>query len=406
MKISEVIPIFVTTRIFNVTKQMLRFEHFSLILFSRKSVRCSFLILLLSFSRVYGQTHAFSGNIGTYPIYLDLTINGDKVTGSYFYKDKLIDISLSGNYKSGMITLITDDENVFPDPERFQFKWPNKIPEGTWTKKGKSLPLKLASLTAKELNSPKCSNPYLANSNVLKQDLTRVKIGLFKLKETDSTRMINGIKVRYFREIHTGINSFRIDSGMVSTQQMNANKFLEFLQISEFLESLDCASYIGATAEIDYTLDDLSVSADFLCFSVFTAYYCGGPHPNEDNYGVNYNLHTQTKITPSDFVLPGKESAFDERVYAYLAKTNPELFDEAERAASGSVYTDCNYHEKDLWRIDYCPFVLTPNGIELLPSFAHFNAYCLDPGWAVIPYSELKDLIKPDFFNKLNKLKP
>ncbi|TSJ47840.1 hypothetical protein [Fluviicola chungangensis] len=381
---------------------------FSLKSFSKRGMLLFCIFFVFTSYSLFGQTHSFNGTIGKYPIYLQFTLNGSNAEGYYFYKNKLIDIPLSGTYKGGLITLHLSDEygTSVEIPETFKFKWPNHVIEGTWTRKEKTTPFKLKPLTPKETGSPKCSNPHLLATDQVIDDLTKVKIGLFKLKETDTLRKINGIKVRYFREITTGIELFRIDSGLVAAKLNDANAYLECMQILEFLESLNCASYSPHGSDFNYSVSNLSVSADFVCFSAFKAFYCGGAHPNEENYGVNYNLNSKEKISFSDFLLPGKEKAFDDCVYRYLAKTNPELFDENERAASSSVYTDCQYHKKELWQITYCDFVLTSEGIKLLPSFPHFAAFCLDPEWAVIPYSELKGLIKPEYYSRLNKLKP
>lgn len=401
----EVIPIFVTTWIFNVTKQMLRYTALSLKSFSKSYRFITIFLFLICSGTIFGQTHSFSGTIGKYPIYFQMTIEGSKVDGVYFYKNKLVDLSLSGTYKSGMITLTSSDEYGadVADPETFKFKWPNKAIQGSWSKKGKQLPLKLNALTAKETGSPKCSNPHLQKSDLA--DLTKVKIGLFRLKEVDSVRYLDHIKIRHFEEVLTGITLFRIDSGMVAGKQKDANSYLEYLQISEFLEALSCAAYSTFGSDYDYGISDLSLSNELMCFSVFKTYFCGGAHPNEENYGVNYNLNTKEKLSASDFVIPEKETAFDDRVYTYLAKVNPELFEEEQRGESSSVYTDCNYHRKDLWQISSCEFVLTSEGIEMLPSFAHYASFCLYPEWAVIPYSELEDFIKPEFFGKLTRLK-
>lgn len=401
----EVIPIFVTTRIFNVTKQMLRHTALSSKNFSGIYRLLSLFIFLISSSQIFGQIHSFSGTIGKYPVYFQMTIEGSNVTGYYFYKNKLTDLPLSGTYKSGMITLKSSDEygGDISEPETFKFKWPNKAPEGSWSKKGKQLGLKLNPLTTKETNSPKCSNPHLVKSDFVKNDLIRVKIGLFRLKEVDSVKTINRIKIRHFEEVLTGIELFRIDSGMVAEKQKDANSYLEYLQISEFLESLSCASYSTYGAEYNFGLTSLSLSTDFLCFSVFKTYYCGGAHPNEDNYAVNYNLNTHETVSWSEYLIPGKETIYDERIYAYLAKSAPEYFDESNSTESADVYVDCNYSQRSLW-VD-CDFVFTADGVKLLPSFAHFAAFCLEPEWAIVPYSELKDLIKPECYHKLTRLK-
>ncbi|WP_294672293.1 hypothetical protein [uncultured Fluviicola sp.] len=367
----------------------------------RKLLLC-FCLVLVSSVRVFGQTHSFSGNIGKYPIYLEFTIDGASVEGYYFYKNKLVDISLSGSHKSGLITLTSKDVygEYAEDPEVFKFKWPGKLIEGTWTYKGKTSSLKLIPLTAKETSSPKCANPYFKKEAADLSDLKKVKIGLFKLKQDGPVTIINTIKIRPFTELLTGIHLFRIDSGMVAEKQKEANLYLEYLQLSEFLTSLECASYSAYGSDYDFSVSNISVSNDLICFSVFTAFYCGGAHPDEMNYGVNFDLSTHQKISPSDYLIEGKDSEFEERIFTYLSRENPGYFD----AELPNDELQCEYNNQELWTVD-CEFTFTVEGLKLLPSFPHYKAPCLDPEWAVIPYSELKTAIKPEFYSKLNKLK-
>ncbi|WP_341901492.1 hypothetical protein [Fluviicola taffensis] len=375
--------------------------------FSKRTVPLLFFLFILCFSKIYGQTHSFSGTIGKYPIYLQMVVDGGRVSGYYFYKNKLIDISLEGTSKSGQVTLKSSDEygQDISDPETFKFKWPNKTIQGTWSQKGKSLPLKLAALTSKETGSPKCSNPYFKKEVYATSDLTKVKVGLFKLKEVNTVQTINHVKIRHFEETNTKITLFRIDSGLVADRQKDANLYLEFLQISECLSSLGCASYSTYGSDYSYSVSDINISNDLISFSVFAAYYCGGAHPEESNYGISYDLTKHQPIKSSDFLIPGKESIYEERVYAYLAKNNPKYFSENNESEEYDANMDCQYFQRELWTAD-CDFVLTSDGIKLLPSFAHYAAPCLEPEWAVIPYSELKDLIKPEYYGKLNQLKP
>lgn len=368
--------------------------------FSKRKLLLSFFLFMTCSTKIWGQTHSFSGTIGKYPIYLQFTLEGSNVEGTYFYKNKLINISLSGNYKSGVIILNSKDAygDTPKNPEVFKFKWPNKVLEGTWTYKGKSTPLKLAALTSKETDNPKCSNPYFKKET--SSDLTKVKVGLFKLKEDGPVRIVNQVKIRQFKEVLTGISLFRIDSGLVSEKQKDANFYLEYLHLSEFLSSLECTS--SSTFGSDYIFDasNIMISNDLVCFSVFVAYFCGGAHPEESSYGVNFNLNTHKKAESSDYLLPGKEAAFEERIFTYLSKKNPGYFD-------GEMVDDdmeCEYNNPELWTAD-CNFVFTAWGVRLFPSFPHYKAPCLEPEWSIIPYSELKDLIKPEYRRILNDLK-
>lgn len=221
------------------------------------------------------------------------------------------------------------------------------------------------------------------------------------MKQDGPVTTVNQVKIRSFTEVLTGISLFRIDSGLVAEKQKDANLYLEYLQLSEFLENLDCASY-SEDGSSNYHFDAfaITVSNAFVGFSVFKSYYCGGAHPDEENYGVNYDLNTKKQIQPGDYLIQGKESTFEERIYTYLSKTYSGYFD-GER---DSDMMDCEYQEKDLWTAD-CKFTFTSEGLKLHPSFSHYKAPCLDPEWAVIPYSELRDLLKPEYLRMVNGLK-
>ena len=386
---------------------MLRLTTLSLESFLQKTQLLFFLLFFCGFHSTYGQTHSFSGTIGKYPVYMQFEVNGSIVDGYYFYKNKLIDISFSGTYKAGLITVKTTDafgEEV-DNPETFKFKWPNKAPEGTWTNKGKSSELKLLPLTAKETGSPKCTNPYLIKEKNSIGSLTKVKIGLFKLKADGEPRVINGFKIRYFTEVNTGISLFRIDSGLVADKLKDANSYLENFHLSEFLQALECASYSSYGSDYNFSADGTTISNDLVSFSVFAAYYCGGAHPDETNYGVNFSFDTHKTIASEDYLLPGKEELFQKQVVACLSKINPEYFDPEAESNPDDLGYDCNYYNSELWTTD-CSFTFTSEGLKLHPSFSHYMAPCLDPEWAVVPYSELKDLIKPEYYSKLIQLKP
>ncbi|MNU78776.1 hypothetical protein D3C71_683730 [compost metagenome] len=364
-------------------------------------------ILSGTFITSFAQTYSFSGTIGKYPICLNLNVSGSKVDGYYFYKNKLIDISFSGTYKAGLITVNTTDAfGEAPEyPETFKFKWPSKTPAGTWINNGKSLELKLLPLTTKETGSPKCSNPYFVKENPDISDLTKVKIGLFKLKEDGKPEMINHIKIRYFTEVNTGINLFRIDSGLVADKQKDANFYLENFHLSEFLEALECASYSTSGSDYNFSTSDIHISNELVCFSVFAGFYCGGAHPDETNYGVNYDLNTHKRITSTDYLIADKDALFQKRIVAYLSKMNPEYFNPDAESNPDDLGYDCKYYNSELWTTD-CSFTFTHEGLRLHPSFSHYMAPCMAPEWAVIPYSELKELIKPEFYSKLKQLKP
>ncbi len=371
--------------------------------YSKRKLLLCFCLFLFSSIRIFGQAHSFSGSIGKYPVYIQFTLEGTKVEGYYFYKNKLIDIYFSGTYKAGLITFKTTDAlgDEIENPETFKFKWPNKAPVGTWTNKGKTSELKLLPLTVKETSSPKWNNSYLVQQMSEISNLQKVKIGLFKLKEDGQPRIINRVKVRYFTEVHSELTFFRIDSGLVANKLNDMNSYLEYFHVSEFLGSLDCGSYSSYGTDYGFDVSNITISNDLICFSVFATFYCGGAHPDEVNYGVNFNLSTHKAIASDDYLLAGKNELFQEQVISYLSKTNPGYFD----SEMSEDDMGCEYNSPELWTTD-CSFTFTDEGLKLHPSFAHYKAPCLDPEWAVVPYSELKDLIKPEYYSKLIKLKP
>ena len=367
---------------------------------------CSLLLILISFAS-HSKDYTYTGSIGEYPIFMAIQIDGSKVIGRYCYKKKLVSIYFSGKLENGNLLLETTNPNdyVIPEerfvPEKFKLRWDPERSLGTWTYEKKTLSVLLIKASEKETNTTKVqNNPFLQKEAYDGYD--QLRIGQFKLKEADSLTSMNHLRVRTFEEVNTKITLFRIDSGLNPASQQTANQYLEHIHIRQFL------SYFGCMAESGDANSAYSESANYeitatntlLSLTVMHYFNCGYPHPDEYNYGINFNLMTQTEIEAKDYLKEGVDEEFQKKVIRYFKKEHPEHFN-----GESDEMMDCGFNEESMWSIN-CQFVFTNNGLKLLPYFGHYRAPCLMPEWTVIPYSELKDLIKPEYWALLNELKP
>ncbi len=85
-------------------------------------------------SDIEAVTNSYEGVIDTYPIHMDLSISGEKATGSYYYDKYKEDISFSGNVKDNFIELTTEN-----GAEKFSGVINGDKIFGVWESNGNSL---------------------------------------------------------------------------------------------------------------------------------------------------------------------------------------------------------------------------------------------------------------------------
>jgi hypothetical protein len=371
-----------------------------------------FFCFILTGNQSLATEYYFKGTIDQFPIYLSLQLDEGTGNGYYFYKKSLHDIPLIA-MTNNKVLIVKTDYSIERSPEEdeyFELVLNGKSATGTWKQGNTIRKVALYPIPENELKSSKITtNPFIRDANY--RVLDKVKIGLFRLDAADSMLLPNGIKIRNFIEKNTGISFFRIDSGWNKQSVQLANQFLESFHVSQFLANYDCSEFRNSSEDYSFEAHDVHVNSEFVSFEVWITYSCGRSHPNEENFGVNFDLKKGQLIDHeqlfSSSVLNEEDTLFETTVYTYLVRSNPNEMIEQSPEGNDDSYLEqeCRYYRKDLWNA-HCSFVLKPEGIHLLPYFPHAEAFCYGTEWSVIPYSEMKELIKQQYLDRLTKMKP
>lgn len=372
------------------------------------------LLSLLVSSLAPAQPLMYKGTVGKLPINLQLSPDGADLSGTYFYQKTIIEIPFNGTKKGTAVELTTysDMEEDASKSEHFHLKAAGTGFKGTWVKNGKTLPVVLTQLTAAELKCPRIENNPLLQT-MEREPISEVKINLFRLKSLDSISYVDHVKLRFFRETHTNLDLFRIDSGLPQAQLDFANQLLERVHIQQYLGYGEC-SFGGINFEYGFSTSDYCITPGFMSFLVSGGEYCGGAHPNYYSYAVNADLDQKKELLNTDFFIPIADSTAEVQVATtsltnwqlllmeHFRHTNPEemAYDE-----NSDVYDDCGYGNPDVWEYvgDY---MITHEGLRVLMTFPHALTPCNDPDWAVIPYSAARKYLKPEIYARLMKIKP
>lgn len=365
---------------------------------------CLLIAAALSGLSAFAQSAVYKGTVGKLPIYLELSAEN---SGSYFYQKTIIEIPFSGTRKGTDLSLTTYDDMEESTAEHFHLKASGNGWKGTWSKNGKVLPVTLTKLTAAELTVPRIvNNPLLKAMEI--DDLSKMKIGLFRLKSLDSIGYADHVKLRYFQEIHTNLTLFRVDSGLPQAKMDWANQLLEQLHIQSYLGYGEC-SYGGINFEYDYGTSDYCINGDFLSFIVSGSEYCGGAHPNYYSYPVNIDLVNKHDMENTDFLISIADStAVDDEdgltnwqlhLMDYFRRNFPDDMSYDEES------DDCNYSDPNNWMYND-RFVITHEGLRIMMTFPHVLTICNDPEWTIIPFADAKKYLKPEIYARLMKIKP
>lgn len=367
---------------------------------SRQGFKRSILIVLLNCMAFFSsaEEYTFSGTIGEFPIYMNIRFNDGYIEGNYFYKNQLMDIPLEGKLNGKKLTLTSI---YFPldskYDERFELNWNVDQPEGVWIKGVKKMAVKLSKPTSTEINNIKVSsNPFLKEHN----DYSKIKVGFFKLKSMDSVSYTNGYKLRYFEELHTKQQFFRIDSGMVGNTLTTVNHFLENQHLSDFL------GYLSTGSNPDFHeyycgYSDLHISETWITMAVSSSVYYGGAHSVVGNYGLNFHIPTSSILSLTDVIKADYQNNDDieidpirEAAMVYLKREYPDLMKKAE-----TDEFECDFGNPNNW-ISYNT-LFTKEGVQFMLYYPHILQDCSFQDWMVVPYLELKPFIKPEFYPEL-----
>ena len=327
------------------------------------------------------QTKHFKGSIGsTLDLQMKLVREGDKLTGSYFYQKVGTRITLRGTVdKDGNLTL---DEF---DPSGKQ----TGVFKGLWKVQADDGLITLAGNWSKPPGEKGEDKKTAFSVHEEPINFTGdVDVVAKSIKE-------NNKKLKY-----------EIDAQYPQLTGGNNPHFEKFNQAARALVMKTVAGFkkdmapdeseeprpegsMGSDLGVGYTIalaqDDL-ISVQFDIGS----YYQGAAHPNSITEVVNYDLKNGKQLKLADLFKPGSKYLQTLSTYciADLKKQSKEkgveLFE--DQIKEGAAPTAKNYES---WTI-------TKRGIGINFDAYQVGPYAAGPQFVMVPYSALKDLIKPD----------
>lgn len=323
---------------------------------------------------------ALIGSIGgKYEIRMELRRDGDRLFGSYFYPrpGAIRYISLNGTVDGQGNTTLTEstyDPNTQAESKTGEFK--GKLDSvldsgeqlvrftGQWTR-------------AKD----KQTLPFSAQE-------PRFDLGSVRL--TRQTQKDESKKLRY--SIETSLPELTGEAGRAAKFNQTVRSFTakginEFKKTAgEMAADPDLARAADAppnTLEIDYTVNFANSNFVSLLFSFYE--FTGGAHPNTATAAFNYDLQRGRLVGLGELFKPGANylKVISDYCISELKKLN--LSDD-EWVRNGAGPKRENY---DSWNV-------TPQGLRITFDAYQTAAYAAGPQEVIVPYSLLKDLIKPD----------
>lgn len=328
-----------------------------------------------------GDKFYFRGTIANnLAIEMTLTRDGDRLTGTYFYPKVGKNINLAGTVdKDGNVELKETDESG-KDTGVFKGKWKPAIDspdpalneiEGKWSRPDGT----------KETAFQVVQQPIAFTA--------AVRVTPKVIKEANKAKHYT-VDAEYPQiEGDARFDSFNREARNLVTKDVAA------FRTSETSEEADTGSETPAETT-DSTLDigyEIRYATDDLISVEFTegSYERGAAHGNSTTTVVNYDVKNSKKLALSDLFNP--KSNFLGVISDYCLKNLRErskkdkdaMFDEDMMKSGASARAD-NYRawaitRKGLW-ITFDPYAVAP--------------YAAGPQHVLVPYSALKDILKPD----------
>ena len=326
------------------------------------------------------QTKYFKGSIGSsLDLQMKLVREGDNLTGSYFYQKVGTRITLRGTVdKNGNLTL----EEFEPGGKQ------TGVFKGLWTVDSQDNLITLAGNWSKPPGE-KGDDKKTAFS--LHEEPINLSGGveLIAKQIKDSNKKLN-------YEVDAQYPQFTGGTASTNFEKFNQTaRSAVMKEVSEFKKAVapeegqepppegSMGSSLGIGYEIALAQDDL-ISVKFDVGS----YYQGAAHPNSYTHVVNYDLKNGKPIKLADLFNPGAKylqtiSAF---CIAELKKQSGEKGLLEDQIKEGAAPVAKNFQS---WTISKRGLAIDFDAYQVGP-------YAAGPQFVLVPYSALKDLIKPD----------
>jgi hypothetical protein len=330
------------------------------------------------------ETKFFTGSIGsTTGLQMKLMREGEKLTGSYSYQKIGKKIDVRGNVdKDGNVTLEEFDTSG-KQTGVFNGTWKldeNGLVEisGTWTKPGSDKKIAF-SLHQEPIEF---SNGVEVISRQIKEKNKKLKYEI----DVEYPQLSGSVDPNYEKFNQTvrslitrKVSDFKKE--MTPTAEDTATPDFESSPSDVSMDSDISVSYGVALAK-----DDL-ISIEF----TVSSYSAGAAHPNSYTEVVNFDLKNGKLLKLTDLFQPGSKylqtlSGYCIQALTKQAKEAGDTNPDEDWIKKGAAPELTNY---DNWSI-------TKKGLGITFDPYQVGSYAAGPQYVLVPYSALKEIIKPD----------
>ena len=324
------------------------------------------------------DTKYFKGSIGSsLGLQMKLVRDGDKLSGTYFYQRVGTKIDVRGTIDAGNNVVL--DEYDAKGKQTGVFK-------GVW-KTGDNAQIEIAGEWSKP-NSSKGTPFSLAQEpiefgNGVEVIARQIKENNKKLKyeiDADYPQIIGSTdpNVEKFNQLARALVTKQVSS---FRRQMSENAGEESPAGSEV------GSDLGAGYTIALAKDDLiSVQFDI------GGYYAGAAHPNSYSDVINFDLRNGKQLKLSDLFKPDAK-----HLQALSAYCIQDLKKQSkQKGGEGMLDDDWIQRGAGPDANNFRSWTITKNGLGVNFDSYQVGPYAAGPQYVLVPYSVLKEIIKPD----------
>lgn len=332
------------------------------------------------------------GQVGKYPVVMELWDAGGDVSGRYFYERYRQDIPLRGHLDGNTYRLSSAD---YDDDDRpadiFELSRTEDLVSGQFiSPKGKELSVELKVVTPVSVKGPRIGAEFVKD------------FGGYDSLQVADLELISGRKevvggrfnIQWFREARSGLSMFHVTGGYPAEIMRSINNVIDGHFYIGLRNYFGCSDGLGKSG-FESAIGSYFLTENFVSYAVNSGGYCvGAAHPDFSVKGVTISAKTGVELTLDEMYWLGGADKPDQNSDAWM-EYRSKVFAPAIVELFGKIYPDdmsgsdgCDYSDSNVW--NFPSWYLTSKGLRVGAYFARVQRACDNPEWSIIPYSILK----------------
>jgi hypothetical protein len=321
----------------------------------------------------------FSGGIGNARIEMEITREGNRLTGSYYYRKSgsAHPLTLKGDIAAdGQFTLLETDPSGKQTGE-FKGTWKpaeanenGATLEGEWLKPGQTGE----------------GQPFFGFEQMIYFSTTEIATREFK--ETIKAKKAT-LSAEYPELSGNGGSAGfnRLAKARVMRSLAAFRKDIAGVTAADIRRMGEMGNYIDVAYGVEYADDNL-ISVNFVEYT-----FTGGAHPNSGNFTLTYDLKAGRELKLADLFKPG--SGYLSKIAGYALRDLKERKD-PETGENMGIAQDIFEDGAKPAAENYQNWNITKKGLLITFPPYQVAAYAFGPQTVIVPYTELKDIARPN----------